>query len=54
MNSMNFIVWMLPVLFMFHDFEEIFMAEAWHNRYQKEIETCWPKNQPFGLNYIRC
>jgi hypothetical protein len=54
MNSMNFIVWMLPVLFMSHDFEEIIMAEAWHNRYQKEIQTFWPKNQPFGLNYIRC
>lgn len=54
MNNMNFIVWMLPILFMFHDFEEIIMAEAWHNRYEKEIEASWPKNQPFGLNYLRC
>lgn len=53
MNSINSIVWMLPILFMFHDFEEIILAEAWHNRYKDEIETCWPKRQPFGLDYIR-
>lgn len=52
MNSMNFIVWMLPVIFMIHDFEEIIMAEVWGKRYRKEINTVWPKMQPFGLKYI--
>lgn len=53
MNTMNFIVWMLPVIFMIHDFEEIIMSEVWGKRYSKEINTIWPKNKPFGLNYIK-
>ncbi|AOT71914.1 HXXEE domain-containing protein [Geosporobacter ferrireducens] len=52
MNTMSFIVWMLPVIFMIHDFEEIIMAEVWGKRYRQEINTVWPKKQPFGLNYI--
>jgi len=52
MNTMNFIVWMLPVIFMLHDFEEIIMAEVWGIRYRKEINATWPKRQPFGLDYI--
>lgn len=52
MNTMYFIVWMLPIIFMIHDFEEIIMAEVWGKRYRKEINTVWPKRQPFGLNYI--
>lgn len=52
MNTMNFIVWMFPVIFMLHDFEEIIMAEVWGNRYRKNINAVWPKRQPFGLNYI--
>lgn len=54
MNSMNFIVWMLPIIFMIHDFEEIIMAEVWGKRYREEINTVWPKRQPFGLKYIHC
>ncbi len=53
MNTMSFIVWMLPVIFMLHDFEEIIMAEVWGKRYKKRINTVWPKRQPFGLNYIQ-
>lgn len=52
MNTMNFIVWMLPIIFMIHDFEEIIMTEVWSKRYRKEINIAWPKRQPFGLNYI--
>lgn len=52
MNTMNFIVWMFPIIFMLHDFEEIIMAEVWSKRYKREIDTAWPKRQPFGLNYI--
>ncbi len=53
MNTMNFIVWMFPVIFMIHDFEEIIMAEVWGSRYRKEINKVFPKRQPFGLNYIK-
>jgi hypothetical protein len=53
MNKMESIVWMLPIIFMLHDFEEIIMGEVWGKRYVKKIKTTWPKRQPFGLNYIR-
>ncbi|MFD3158013.1 HXXEE domain-containing protein [Haloimpatiens sp. FM7330] len=52
MNTMSFIVWMLPIIFMLHDFEEIIMAKVWGNRYRKAINTTFPKRQPFGLNYV--
>ncbi|HBE79262.1 MAG TPA: HXXEE domain-containing protein [Firmicutes bacterium] len=52
MNTMSFIVWMLPVIFMLHDFEEIIMVEVWGKRYQKAIDSTWPKRPPFGLNYV--
>jgi hypothetical protein len=52
MNTMSFIVWMLPIIFMLHDFEEIIMVEAWGNRYRKAINTAWPQKKPFGLNYV--
>jgi hypothetical protein len=52
MNNMNFIVWMLPIIFMLHDFEEIIMAEVWGKRYRKAINSAWPKMQPFGLKYV--
>lgn len=53
MDTMNFIVWLFPVIFIIHDFEEIIMAEVWGKRYRKEINAVWPKRQPFGLNDIR-
>jgi Protein of unknown function with HXXEE motif len=52
-NAMNFFVWMLPIIFMLHDFEEIIMAEVWSKRYSKAINSIWPKRQPFGLKYIQ-
>lgn len=52
MNNIVFWVWMLPVLFMLHNFEEIIMAEAWGNRYRTKINKIWPNRQPFGLKYI--
>lgn len=52
MNDLNVMVWLLPVLFMIHDFEEIIMAEIWSRRYRREINVRWPNRQPFGLNHI--
>jgi len=52
MNTMSFIVWMLPIIFMIHDFEEILMAEVWGKRYRQQINQTWPKRKPFGLNEI--
>jgi len=36
MNTMNFIVWLFPVIFMLHDFEEIIMVEVWGSHYNAE------------------
>ncbi|HBC96016.1 MAG TPA: HXXEE domain-containing protein [Clostridium sp.] len=52
MYDIKAIVWMLPVLFMIHDFEEIVMAEAWSKRFKRELEenTSVMRKKPFGLN----
>ena len=52
MESMNFIVWMLPVIFMVHDFEEIIMAEVWDKRFHERIVKLFPKRRPFGLGEV--
>lgn len=49
MNSMGFLVWFLPVIFMVHDFEEIIMAEVWGNRFNQKIQRLFPGRRPFGL-----
>ena len=52
MESMSFIVWMLPVIFMLHDFEEIIMAEVWDKRFHDRIVKIFPKRRPFGLGEV--
>lgn len=39
-------VWLLPILFMIHDFEEIIMVTAWRKRNVKKLASL--KRQPFG------
>jgi hypothetical protein len=39
-------VWLLPVIFMMHDFEEIFLIEAWKNRFAEQLKAA--KNPPFA------
>ncbi len=53
MNTINFIVWILPVIFMIHDFEEIIMAEVWGKRYRAKIDRIFPHRKPFGIGEIR-
>ncbi|MBV4417834.1 HXXEE domain-containing protein [Clostridium tyrobutyricum] len=52
MYNIKTIIWLLPILFMIHDFEEIIMAEAWSKRFKKELkeDTFMMKKKPFGLN----
>jgi hypothetical protein len=52
MEKMNFIAWMLPVIFMIHDFEEIIMAEVWDKRFHSRIVKVFPKRRPFGLGAV--
>ena len=34
-----FNVWMLPILFILHDFEEIIFMPLWKTRYHQKLET---------------
>lgn len=47
MNSMNVIVWLFPIIFMIHDFEEIIFISAWRKKYKHYIDTCTMKKKPF-------
>lgn len=46
MNWLTTVVWLLPILFMIHDFEEIIMVTAWRKRNVKKLASL--KRQPFG------
>ena len=37
--SILFNVWMLPILFILHDFEEIIFMPLWKTRYHQKLET---------------
>jgi hypothetical protein len=50
LNTMGFYLWLMPVLFMIHEFEEIFMIEAWSERHKEKINQIWPTKKPFGLD----
>jgi hypothetical protein len=49
METLNFLVWILPVIFMIHDFEEIIMVEVWDKRFHGRVMAKFPKRRPFGL-----
>jgi hypothetical protein len=51
LNTMGFFVWLMPVIFMVHEFEEIFMVEAWASRHKEKIHAIWPTKKPFGLDH---
>lgn len=44
MNAMNAIVWILPIIFMLHDFEEIIMAGSWKTRHKTQLERLVKEN----------
>ncbi|NFS30004.1 HXXEE domain-containing protein [Clostridium botulinum] len=47
MNSINVIVWLFPVIFMIHDFEEIILVSPWKKKYKNYLDTCTIKKKPF-------
>jgi hypothetical protein len=47
MNTLYAIVWLFPVIFMIHDFEEIIFTGAWKKRYKKACEELKMKKVPF-------
>ncbi len=47
MNQINVIVWLLPILFILHDFEEIIMIKAWRKRYKVYLQTSTMRKKPY-------
>ena len=45
--NMELIVWLFPVIFMLHDFEEIIFVKVWRERYQQERSLSKMKKKPF-------
>ena len=43
MNLMHVIIWLLPILFIFHDFEEIIFIKPWVNRNSRYLSERFPK-----------
>lgn len=41
-QELKIIVWLLPIVFMFHDFEEIIFFKSWLNKNKKHISTKHP------------
>ncbi len=48
MNTLKTIVWLFPIIFMLHDFEEIILVEAWKKKYKKELQNTTMKKVPFS------
>lgn len=44
MNAMNAIVWILPIIFMLHDFEEIIMTGSWKTRHELRLGRLMKEN----------
>ena len=43
MTHLQFLMTLLPVVFMIHDFEEVIMFRSWLERNRKELKTRFPK-----------
>ena len=42
MNNMQAIVWFFPILFMFHDFEEIILIQQWISKNRHYLSERFP------------
>lgn len=42
MNNMQMIIWLFPILFMFHDFEEIIFMQAWISKNKRYLSERFP------------
>ena len=43
MKSMQVIIWFLPIIFIFHDFEEIIFMKAWISKKKNYLSSRFPK-----------
>ena len=54
MENFSIIVWLLPIVFMIHDFEEIIFFESWLNKNREYLTAKFPKitkRLPFFNNF---
>lgn len=42
MNDIKVMVWLFPILFMFHDFEEIIFMQSWINKNRNYLTHRFP------------
>lgn len=49
MKELFMIIWLFPILFMIHDFEEIIMIKAWQRKNKEYIENKLEKHVPFNF-----
>lgn len=47
MDNIKSIVWLLPIIFMLHDFEEIILVGSWKKKYSKELEESTMGKRPY-------
>lgn len=47
MSTLLFLMTLLPVVFMLHDFEEIIMFRPWLRRNRDELKACFPRFEAF-------
>lgn len=50
---MHSIIWLLPIIFMIHDFEEILMMKAWLKRNHSDLLKRFPRFAEAFLNYYQ-
>ena len=48
MKSLDLLVWLLPVMFLLHDFEEIILVGVWKQKYRKILNRLSTKKQPYS------
>lgn len=47
MKHITAIAWLLPIIFMTHDFEEIIFIKVWRKRYERYLNACTMKKKPY-------
>ncbi|GFP75824.1 HXXEE domain-containing protein [Clostridium fungisolvens] len=50
MKDLSMIIWLFPIIFMLHDFEEIIMFNAWSKRNETKISSIAKGHIPFNFN----
>ncbi|WP_027398966.1 HXXEE domain-containing protein [Anaerovorax odorimutans] len=52
MQDIKVLIWMLPIFFIFHDFEEIIFMKTWFEKNKADIQRKYPKLAKKALSHI--